>query len=77
MVELAEDSPDLYSVVLDPRDVPILRTAKAVFAIPDLATRAHKFLVSNDTAAFKPGRNWYGFEFLTAHEFHRRLTGSR
>jgi predicted nucleic acid-binding protein len=76
-VELSEDSADLHAAVSDPGDVPILRTAMAVFSVRDMGTRAHKFLVTNDTRAFKPGRDWYGFEFLTAHEFHRRLATTK
>jgi hypothetical protein len=70
---LADDDPAYHSAVPDPKDVPILRTAMAAYFVPDLASRARRFVVSNNTNHFPDGQIWQGFEFITAHRFQREL----
>jgi hypothetical protein len=70
---LADDDPTYRSVVQDPKDVPILRTAMAVYFVPDLATRPRRFIISNNTTHFPDGEIWQGFEFITAHRFQQEL----
>jgi predicted nucleic acid-binding protein len=73
-VDLAADSPELLKVVHDPNDVHVLRCALGVFeTVPDLAERSRKFLISENTQDFKPERNYYGWQFTTAHLFWQRL----
>ena len=62
-----------YAVNLDPKDVPILRTAMAVYFVPDLATRPRRLLITNNTRHFPDGEIWQGFEFITAHRFQQDL----
>jgi hypothetical protein len=61
----------------DQDDLPILKTAYAVFAAaseyPAVLEQASRgegfFLVSENTTDFVPGRNTHGFRFTRAHHF--------
>jgi hypothetical protein len=57
-------------------DVPVLNTAYAGAGDPELAATVAVarsdggwYLVSENTRHFPPGRNVYGWEFITAHDF--------
>lgn len=66
--------PRLLRVVKgDVKDLPVLATGLAIFAVPELAALPRKFLVSNNTTDFTPGQILYGLEFITGQAFWRRL----
>lgn len=69
------DDPQYAQVVRDPDDAIVLRTAAGIYFHADLATYLDRYIVSGDTHAFPPGRDWYGFRYRTASEFQRELRG--
>lgn len=76
-VQLGTDSAQYHDLVHDERDVHVIRCAMGVYeSRPDLSD-ARRFLVSNDTHAFRAGINSYGFEFVTADQFWRLLRNPR
>jgi predicted nucleic acid-binding protein len=66
----------------DADDLPVLKTALAVYAAaseyPEVVARAREpgggfFLVSENTSDFPPGRTSHGFTFVRAHDFLEML----
>jgi predicted nucleic acid-binding protein len=68
-IEPVTETPELRAAVSDPHDRPILQAAMGAYSIDDLAPLPKKFLVSENTTHFKPGRNLYGFKCVTPGGF--------
>lgn len=61
----------------DAKDVHVLGTALGIYENrSDLADRP-RYLISENTSDFVPGRNWYGFRFRSANEFLQELSQAR
>jgi hypothetical protein len=68
-LEPVDDSPVFAAAVKDEDDRPILRAAVGAYLLPELAPLPEKFLISENTRHFKPGRNLYGFHCTTPGGF--------
>jgi hypothetical protein len=44
---------------------------------PDLAAYSRRAIVRADKHSFPAGRNWYGFHYMGAPEFWRRISDTR
>lgn len=69
----ATDPRLLRAVQGDVKDLPVLATGLATFAVATLAPLPRKFLVSNNEGDFTPGQIVHGLEFITGPQFWRRL----
>jgi hypothetical protein len=68
-----DDSPIFAAAVRDEADRPILRAALGAYSVADLAPLPEKFLISENTRHFIPGRNLYGFVCTTPGGFLARI----
>ncbi|MDQ2913465.1 MAG: PIN domain-containing protein [Chloroflexota bacterium] len=68
-LEPVPETPELRAAIKDPNDRPILQAAIGAYSIPELAPLPEKYLISENTTHFKPGRNHYGFECITSGGF--------